>query len=106
MIGRFIIALSLTMVVILTYDINVFRVEHKINDLSDQITNMSEIIKQLQDNSTEYVTRDALQPVLEDVNILSAEVDSYRQDIRFWNEHVRELFGDENARYFREGRGK
>jgi tryptophan 2,3-dioxygenase len=37
---------------------------------------------------------------------LADKVAQYEQDVKLWNRMTGELFGAENVRYFREGRGK
>jgi len=37
---------------------------------------------------------------------LESRIGQYEQDIQFWNKQVNSMFGEHNARYFKEGRDK
>lgn len=104
--------LTLTFVYgILADDNNQGRIQQQLDEIRSTILQIQE---QYQERylaiQEQYITQDVIAPMLDRLASRMDELDDrvyqYEQDIRFWNEQVRALFGDANERYFKEGRGK
>jgi len=102
-------AAALTLIIVC----GIWENDKKYDHVQKQIQELNLTISQIQAQCItheQYITKDAIAPVLDRlasrIDELDDRVYQYKQDICFWNEHVEEIFGAANARYFREGRGK
>lgn len=81
---------------------------HRLQKQVDDITTQSRYLKSEIVSYAE--TKDMLKAenleLKKSIKTLVEKVNKYEQDIRFWNDQVNNMFGEHNARYFREERGE
>lgn len=100
---RFMIVL-LVMLAIFSTVLVVEKQADKISILQTEIESMATKIEDTNNNVSAY--RKDIEVLQGEILQLQNKVERYEQDMLFWNEQVDSMFGEHNARYFKEGRDK